>query len=171
MTSNRSSGFKTLMEKHGDPESKDNIFAMISSYEEKIRKRIRLQDIQPELFLKSMNDSIEYIEMSDRILSFVKQLSLTIRVRKELAQKKYDLAEIKARKQIETLNIINEISNKTEKTATIKRMVQEQLLDELNECETLKLHYDLSLAYVEDAERTRDLTYAYYQAVKQVTKL
>lgn len=171
MISNRSSGFKRLIDQHGDPDSKENIFAMISSYENKIQNRVPLQDIKPEHFHKAMNDSIDFIEMSDRILSFVKQLSLTIRVRKELAQKQYDFEEIKARKQIESLQIISEISNKTEKTKIVQRMIQEQLLEQINKYETLKLEYDLSLAYVEDAVRTRELTYAYYQAVKQVTKM
>lgn len=168
MISNQSSMFRHILDKHGDKNSKDRIFALVSSYEEKIQKRTKIQDVQHADYNKALNDSIEFIEMADRILSFTNQLSLTVRTRKEVVYKEFKLEEIKVRKQVETLELIEQIGNKTEKSSMIKRLMEESMIEITNRLENLKLEYEISVTFVEDAERTRDLAYAYYQAIKQI---
>jgi len=108
------------------------------------------------------------MEHQDIILSFVQQLSITIRKKMELSKKQMELDKFKITKEVENLELIGELSTKTEKQLIIKREIEERMFKKTSEYEQMKMDYEFSKWFVDDATRSRDLAYAYYQAIKMI---
>lgn len=147
--------------------SLDKIKELIKKYEEAIRKRVKIQDIGKEKpYLEVLNDSISFIEYADNMCSWTEQIMLTVKMKKDIVQKKYDLESIKAVRQIETLQEILECTSKTEKEKLKIKKLKENLIDLEHELDAVKMHLEFCKIFVNDAARTREHVYAYYQAVK-----
>lgn len=139
----------------------------IQEYETKIQRRVKLQDIGRENpYISVLNNSLEYIEYADNMCSWTEQIMLTVKMKKDVIQKKYELEKIKTEKQVELLQEVLECNSKTEKIKLKEKKIKEALIDLEQELDEVKTHLDFCKIFVSDAQRTRELVYAYYQAVK-----
>lgn len=139
----------------------------IQEYETKIQNRIKLQDIGKENpYISVLNNSLDYIEYADNMCSWTEQIMLTVKMKKDTIQKRYELEKIKTEKQVELLQEVLECTSKTEKIKMKEKKIKEALIDLEQELDAVKTHLDFCKIFVADAQRTRELVYAYYQAVK-----
>ena len=167
MISNETSSFKSLLNKYGE-KNQESIFEKIKKYEINFSKREPISNISHENFNKFLSEAINMIEQQNSILSFVSQLSIVIRKKLELAKRVLDLDKFKITKEVENLELINELSSKTEKQTIIKREIEERLYNKTSQYDELKMDYEFSKLFVEDATRSQELAYAYYQAIKAI---
>lgn len=167
MISNESSNFKELLFKHGKENVKEKIFNKIKEYEQNFSKRTPIDKIDYTNFNKYLDLAIQMIEHQDAILSFTQQLSVAIRSKLEISKKELDLMKFKVSKEVELLDFGSEYT-KTEKQNLMKRELEERLFKKMTEYDLLKMDSEFSKMYVEDAIRSRELAYAYYQGVKMV---
>jgi putative peptidase M, neutral zinc metallopeptidase, zinc-binding site len=157
--------FKKLLYKYGSADKERN-FETIKQYENNIKNKISLNELNPSNYNRALQDSINIIEHQDTILSFVLQLSMIIKEKYEISKKELKLLELKTTREIESLSYIQEITTKTERQIIIKRELEEKLFSKNSENEDLKTDYEFAKYFVEDATRGRESAYAYYQAVK-----
>jgi putative peptidase M, neutral zinc metallopeptidase, zinc-binding site len=167
MISNETSNFKELLFKYGE-KNQDAIFNKIKEFEQNFNKKTSIDKIDYTNFNKALSEAIIIMEHQDIILSFVQQLSITIRKKMELSKKQMELDKFKITKEVENLELIGELSTKTEKQLIIKREIEERMFKKTSEYEQIKMDYEFSKWFVDDATRSRDLSYAYYQAIKMI---
>ena len=154
MISNETSNFKELLFKYGE-KNQDAIFNKIKEFEQNFNKKTSIDKIDYTNFNKALSEAIIIMEHQDIILSFVQQLSITIRKKMELSKKQMELDKFKITKEVENQLII-------------KREIEERMFKKTSEYEQMKMDYEFSKWFVDDATRSRDLSYAYYQAIKMI---
>lgn len=144
------------------------LMSCIEKYECEINNRVKIQEIgKVKSFDEVLNDSINYIEYANNICSWTEQLMLIVQTRKELINKKYELETFKTMKQIELLEEVMECTSKTEKEKLKSKKLKEALIDLEHQLEDVKMHLEFCKIFKNDSERTRELVFSYYQAVKR----
>lgn len=142
---------------------------LIQQYESKIRNKTQLQDVgKTKQYIEALNDSLSYIEYADSICSWTDQIMMIVKFKKDLIQKRYELELLKTQKQIELLQEIQECTSKTEKEKLRTKILKDQTIKTEHELDDVKNHLEFCKIFIEDARRTREYVYAYYQAIKRM---
>ncbi|MFR4518599.1 MAG: hypothetical protein ACLT40_01400 [Fusobacterium sp.] len=168
-----SSVLKIILEKYiSDEKKRDGIKHNIDLYETQIENRTRLQDISTLQGVnpKALDDCIDFIEKADKMLGWLEQLRLYVKIKSDTINKKYDLEKIKVEKSVEFLEAVIESKTKGEKEEAKKKAVKEQLINLELEKNDIKTDFDFVDTFIKDAERTRERVYAYYQSVKKLVE-
>lgn len=159
--------FNVVSKEYMKPDKINQVMNLINKYENAIRKRVKIQDIGKEKpYSEVLNDSISFIEYADNMCSWTEQIMITVKMNKDIIQKKYDLSYLKAMNEIEVLQEIASCTSKTEKDKLKSKKLKERLIEQEHELDKVKMYMDFCKIFVDDAARTRELVYAYYQAVK-----
>lgn len=142
---------------------------LIKEYEIRIKNRTRLQEIgKTKEYIVALNDAISYIEFSDQVCSWCEQIMMTVKAKKDIIQKRFELETLKTQKQIELLEEIRECTSKAEKEKLKTKLLKENLINLEHQLDDVKNHLEFTKIFIEDAKRTRELVYSYYQAVKRI---
>ena len=152
-----SSVLKIILEKYiSDEKKRDGIKHNIDLYETQIENRTRLQDISTLQGVnpKALDDCIDFIEKADKMLGWLEQLRLYVKIKSDTINKKYDLEKIKVEKSVEFLEAVIESKTKGEKEEAKKKAVKEQLINLELEKNDIKTDFDFVDTFIKDAERT-----------------
>lgn len=153
----------------GNNSNLQTITKLINQYENKIRNKTQLQNIgKTKQYIEALNDSLSYIEYADNICSWTDQIMMIVKAKKDIVQKKYELEQLKVQKQIEMLEEIQQCTSKTEKEKLKTKLLRDQTIQTEHELDDVKNHLEFCKIFIEDAKRTREYVYAYYQAVKRM---
>jgi hypothetical protein len=147
-------------------EAREITLKTIVLYEKNILKRTPLQDIKKHNYDESLNNSLDMIEKSVYMNSWVNQMKHNIKMKKSLKEAEYSREKFRISKHIDQLEMLSEITNKTEKQKMKQFLLEEQLSELEFELDSLKNDLAIAENYAKDAEEFNKLAYAYYQAIK-----
>lgn len=152
--------------KDGERGSK-TLLEFVKKYENLIINRTPIQDIgSKKTFEEALNDSIDYIAYSNDISSWTEQLFQIVVDKKIRLERIYELEKIKAKQEIDLLDELKDCKTKTEKERLRAERIKEKLFKYDQYLIDVKYDYDSCKLFKNDAERTRELVFAYYQGVK-----
>lgn len=169
MSISKSKLFKELLIEHSqDKSAADNIITHITAHENDIQKRVPLQEITTGNYNRCLNDSIDFIEKSNKISAWVCNLRLLILKKKMEKSRELDKATIYENKRLEQSDILLSITNKTEKEKQKKFLLDDKLLLLRAELDNLKFQLETLDQFCSQAESIKDLVYSYYQGIKNM---
>lgn len=165
-----SSNFRTLVSKYiKDADTVSKMVEYIKRSESKYKTRTSLQKIKLEFYSESLNTSIEYIDTINIILGYVEQIKINILNKLNLDKNGYDNYEMLFRQSLETLESLSQMG-KVEREKEKKQKIKDEMLTRKQNLEETELDLLKINTFLNDLERTRELLYAYYQAVKNFVK-
>lgn len=164
-----SSIFKEVLETYENDRNKSaQIIKNITDFEGLFNKKMPLEKITVANYNQTLNLSLDYIKNANTISSWVGQMRILIMRRKIAMKKKIDLATSREIKRLQSAEIIVSIASKTERDKQKKFFLEEALLEDQYELDNINIDLEAINTFVKEAENERDLSYAYYQAIKNM---